>query len=309
MQLKIYMSSAAALLGFKLGEGQQRGLALPRMAPKRAAAKAKAAALAARVATSNARRDRRREACRALNQLANELGVGHAGLDAKEASGSEVERLIRLLERRVREDGPLERLRGAAKAFADNGGELSAEVVSEEASLSPFVPKHRVLASFFKLKSKAFMLTYNSNDFAVATWAPFRQFVMEVSKAWGARAWAACLEKSLHSETPDRHHLHAYLLWTDGVGVETRSLDAFYFQDVRPDAELDADELEAFPFPLEPFPFELPFGGGASARTAREGWWAFSMLCHKARPSKVGSTSSLGQSARRRLASLSYRSL
>ena len=136
MQLKIYMSSAAALLGFKFGEGQQRGLALPRMAPKRAAAKAKAAALAAQVATSNARRDRRREACRALNQLANELGVGHAGLDAKEASGSEVERLIRLLERRVRKDGPLERLRGAAKAFADNGGELSAEVVSEEASLS-----------------------------------------------------------------------------------------------------------------------------------------------------------------------------
>ena len=180
MQLKIYMSSAAALLGFKLGEGQQRGLALPRMAPKRAAAKAKAAALAARVATSNARRDRRREACRALNQLANELGVGHAGLDAKEASGSEVERLIRLLERRVREDGPLERLRGAAKAFADNGGELSAEVVSEEASLSPFVPKHRVLASFFKLKSKAFMLTYNSNDFAVATWAPFRQFSQSI---------------------------------------------------------------------------------------------------------------------------------
>ena len=139
-----------------------------------------------------------------------------------------------LLERRVVSDGQLERLRAAAKAFADNGGELSSEVVAEDNSTSPFVPKHRVLASFFKLKSKAFMLTYNSRGIAMTSWEPFRKFVEALAKTWGARAWAACLEKSLHSETPDLHHLHAYLLWSDGVGVETRSLDAFYFQDVRP---------------------------------------------------------------------------
>ena len=202
--------------------------------PKRAVAKAKAAALAARVAHANARRDRRRDACRALNQLANELGVGQAAVGAKGASGAEVDRFIRLLERRVLSDGQLERLRAAAKAFADNGGELASEVVAEDNSTSPFVPKHRVLASFFKLKSKAFMLTYNSRGITMASWEPFRKFVVELAKTWGARAWAACLEKSLHSETPDLHHLHAYLLWSDGVGVETRSLDAFYFQDTRP---------------------------------------------------------------------------
>ena len=171
------------------------------MAPKRnpplrrAAAKAKAAALALRVLTSNARRDRRRDACRSLNQLANELGVGQAAVDAKGASGAEVDRLIRLLERRVLSGGQLDRLRAAAKAFADNGGELSSEVVSEDNSTSPFVPKHRVLASFFKLKSKAFMLTYNSGGISSATWDPFCKFVVDLAKTWGARAWSACLER------------------------------------------------------------------------------------------------------------------
>ena len=159
-------------LHFRCLSGSSPSAPLPSMAPKRnplprrAGAKAKAAALAARVAASNARRDRRREACRALNQLANELGVGQAAVDAKGAGGAEVDRFIRLLERRVRSDGQLDRLRAAAKAFADNGGELSSEVVAEDNSSSPFVPKHRVLASFFKLKSKAFVLTYNSRGIA-----------------------------------------------------------------------------------------------------------------------------------------------
>ena len=202
--------------------------------PRRASAKAKAKALALRISTSNSRRDRRRDACRGLNHLANEVGVGQAAVDAKGATGAEVDALIRLLEKRLLSDGQLERLRGAAKAFADNGGELSAEVVSEASSTSPALPKHRVLASFFKLKSKAFMLTYNSRGISPATWGPFQKFVVDLARTWGARAWAACLEKSLHSETPDLHHLHAYLLWTDSIGIETRSLDAFYFQDVRP---------------------------------------------------------------------------
>ena len=78
------------------------------------------------------------------------------------------------------------------------------------------------------------MLTYNSGGISTATWDPFCKFVVDLAKTWGARAWSACLERSLHSETPGLHHLHAYLLWSDGVGVETRSLDAFYFQGVRP---------------------------------------------------------------------------
>ena len=163
-------------LHYRCLSGSSSSALLPSMAPKRkplpkrAVAKVKAAALAVRVAGSNARCDRRRDACRGLNQLANELGVGQAAVDAKGASGAEVDHLMRFLERRVLSNGQLDCLRAAAKAFADNGGELSSEVVSEDNSTSPFVPKHRVLASFFKLKSKAFMLTYNSRGIALATW-------------------------------------------------------------------------------------------------------------------------------------------
>ena len=209
------------------------------MAPKgkakaRATARARAKARAVQVTTSNGRRDRRRDAARSLNALGQELGVGRAAVEAKSAPAAEVERLVRLLERRVCTDDHLDRLRAAAKAFADNGGELSAEVITEDKSSGPFAPQHRVLAAFFKLKSKAFMLTYNSRDFTKDTWVPFRAFVVDVVRTCGARAWAACLEQSLHSATADMHHLHAYLLWSDGVGIETRSLDPFYFQGVRP---------------------------------------------------------------------------
>ena len=129
------------------------------MAPKgkakaKGGARAKAAALARRVAASNDRRDQRRTAAQNLNRLATELGVGQAAVDARAAPADEIDRLIRLLERRITSDGHLERLREAAKTFTDNGGLLSSEVVTEETGSASLLTQHRVLASFFKLKSK-----------------------------------------------------------------------------------------------------------------------------------------------------------
>ena len=88
----------------------------------------------------------------------------------------------------------------------------------------------------FELKSRAFMLTYNSFDFAPATWSSFLAYMKELRQKFGARAWSACLEQSLHADggAADRYHLHGYLLWTDGVGVHTENLDPFIFQGVRP---------------------------------------------------------------------------
>ena len=42
------------------------------------------------------------------------------------------------------------------------------------------------------------------------------------------------METSLHAQDPGRYHLHAYLLWTDGVGMRTRSTEPFHFKGVRP---------------------------------------------------------------------------
>ena len=97
----------------------------------------------------------------------------------------------------------------------------------------PFVHPER---PGFKLKSKAFMLTYNSFDFSPATWDSFLAYVKELRQKFGARAWSACLEQSLHADSgaADRYHLHGYLLWTDGVGVQCEDLDPFIFQGVRP---------------------------------------------------------------------------
>ena len=63
----------------------------------------------------------------------------------------------------------------------------------------------------------------------------FRTFVRNLKTTHGARAWAACLEESLNSVGPAVvFHLHAYLLWTDGVGVHCRELSGFMCCGVRP---------------------------------------------------------------------------
>ena len=79
--------------------------------------------------------------------------------------------------------------------------------------------RHRLLDAGFRLKSKAFMLTFHSRDFTDKTWPPFHAWVLERCAALGARRWAACLEESLAaapamgsagSVTDKVYHLHAY---------------------------------------------------------------------------------------------------
>ena len=59
------------------------------------------------------------------------------------------------------------------------------------------------------------MLTDNCNEFSPASWGDFRAFVVALTKQFGAKAWAACLEKSLHSATSNLYHCHDYLLRTE----------------------------------------------------------------------------------------------
>ena len=95
------------------------------------------------------------------------------------------------------------------EAWVANGGGLSVPVLDEDDPDSqPKSPLdgHRVLAGGYRLKSKAFMLTYNSGNFTRDVWPAFETFTSDLARRLGARAWAVCLETS---EEPGRFHIHS----------------------------------------------------------------------------------------------------
>ena len=87
------------------------------------------------------------------------------------------------------------------------------------------------------------MLTYNGAAIAPTSFDAFKTFVINLKTRFGARAWAACLEQSLHAADAGRHHMHAYLMWTDGIGLEVRSLDPFVFEGLRPRVDVCTAKL------------------------------------------------------------------
>ncbi len=201
------------------------------MRPKQ---RAKALARSRRTESHNARRASRERAMKTLNTLASELAVPVSPLLLRSATGDEVEKRVRLLEARLSNPDQLQRLRSAAKLYVDSGGSFSAPVVPEDHNTPSPVGRHRVLQPNYKLKSKAFMATYNSAQIAPSCWQRFQDFTVALKQKHGARAWAACLEESEHSAEQGRHHLHNYFFWTDGVGIECETLADFYFEGIRP---------------------------------------------------------------------------
>ena len=90
------------------------------------------------------------------------------------------------------------------KLWRDNGGALSQPMTVAAANPNlpdndgeadesevPLLPRHRVLEPGYILKSKAFMLTFNSDTFTRDTWKSFENWVKRKRKELGARAWAA----------------------------------------------------------------------------------------------------------------------
>ncbi len=204
-----------------------------------------------RDATSNERGRRRREAVKLLNVLAVEVGLKPL---LTKAAAPDVEARVRLLDPRCQTDGRPERLRAAVEDYLAGGGKFSVPLLLASAAVPPStdtpcdadgdapppVARHRLLDDGFRLKSKAFMLTYNSRSFVRATWPVFLKWVKERRRALGARRWAACLEESLNAQhggcagAPKVFHAHAYLWWTDGVGIQRRNTDDVVFDGVRP---------------------------------------------------------------------------
>ena len=215
------------------------------MAKAKGKARGKAAARRASLTVSNERLSTRREAVRTLNAMVRELELPDTALLPRRTFDNEaVEKLVKTLERRCTSDAQTDRVRAVAQKWQRNGGRFSAEVV--EVCDTPILPKHRILKPYFRLQSKAFMLTFNGRSITPETWPSFDVWVQERAQRYGARAWAACLEESLHAAVPAaapgalgdgpqrRHHLHAYFFWTDDLGVDHKTLDAWVFQEMKP---------------------------------------------------------------------------
>ena len=96
----------------------------PRARPKpRAMPTATAKAAAKALAEKNSRRHERREACKSLNELARTLLVpAHNLVDAMNAAATDVEDLVKLVEKRVKTDADVASLRSAVEAYLANGG-------------------------------------------------------------------------------------------------------------------------------------------------------------------------------------------
>lgn len=140
---------------------------------------------------------------------------------------------MRVLQRRMSTEDQAARLRATAEAWVCHGGRFSVPLENAPDAEAPpaTIGQHRVLLRGFRLESKAFMLTFNSPAFVMDDWDAFRAHVKKQHADCGAAAWAACQERS---EEPGRLHFHAYLFWSDGVGVRLRNTKRFVFKGVKP---------------------------------------------------------------------------
>ena len=85
------------------------------------------------------------------------------------------------------------------------------------------------------------MVKHNSDAFTPDTWPAFFAHMEAFHRKHGSKAFAACLEESLHaaaataSAAPvQKYHTHAYFLWTDGIGYRADSVDALRVEGVLP---------------------------------------------------------------------------
>ena len=201
-----------------------------------------------KVAGGNARRKARRDAVHALNSLISDLGLPLPKL-GKRVDMKVLAKILRVMSKRCQDGTECARLGAALKGYTGHGGQLpeGMEFRDEEGLVDTdskgvqdacVVPSHKFLVLSFRLKSKAFMLTFNSRDLKVDDWERFVEHIRRVARRFGARAWSACLEESENaSEATDTaavFHTHAYFFWTDGVGLQLCNLEPLIFQGIRP---------------------------------------------------------------------------
>ena len=245
------------------------------MAPKRSAAKAAARASAAQARPAPPKVRRRADRRQAARDIS--LAASAAGLQPlpRHASAAAVRKLV--VEARARLAGRPEAdvLEAAWKQWAPRSGDAAhgaaAAAGGEEETASGGAGEEEggdgdegqdgVLrlrpAGAFRVRSHAFMLTFNSRSLTQEVWPAFRAWVAERQKSLGARAWAAAIEQSCHAapsraaagsqasegaaasadsgaKEEDIVHLHAYLYWSNRKGYSARSTEGLRFQGIQP---------------------------------------------------------------------------
>jgi hypothetical protein len=188
--------------------------------------------------TSNERRSGREQALKVFNTLASEHQLQ---LLSMRASTNAIEELYKQLCQRVTQE-QVKRLSDAREAFCSNGGAvLDVALLPSHQQRGQDAPEdatgaleqHRtlVIKKNFRLRSKAFMLTFNSILFAASfeTWCAFVAWIMKKVTEYKARFYSAAMESSLSSVMPGRVHLHVYFSWHSGIGIDHETTDGWCF--------------------------------------------------------------------------------
>ena len=203
-------------------------------------------------ATWRASRD---SAVKSFNEIAGSLGVEQ--LQPRPSSAKITEIWSALCEEA--EPHQYEDLKGARDMWVANHGDRdltenpAAVDANDVEQASDLLEVHRTLCDGtppnarkkkeFRLRSKAFMLTFNSVKFYgdASTWETFMAWVRERAKVAHATQWSAAMEKSLHSADERRVHLHVYFSWLGpkATGVNARNTNDWVFAGVRPRVDVN----------------------------------------------------------------------
>lgn len=204
----------------------------------------------------------RDQAVRQLNRLATYLGVETAALRATpEEHGGLYLRVCAAACSEHRDD-----LLHARELWLSHGGqavfpegvlptmphdELPAGAADDgdDAGESTSLDAHRDLTAGgprgFRLRAKAFMLTFNSLVFVTspALWKSFLVWVKGKAAEFHAQYWSATMECSERSAQEGRVHLHCYFSWHGRWrnGIDHRTTDAWVFSGVRPRVDANTE--------------------------------------------------------------------
>ena len=202
-------------------------------------------------------RSGREAAARALNTVAGILGVHQSSC---RPPASEVQLLWERVCKVATPDHH-DALETARTGWLENngGGVLAESLLHGEAAddTSDLLDSHRTLQATtkgkkkkqkadFRLRSKAFMLTFNSLTFqaSLAFWEDLLAWVRDRAATHGATEWSAALERSTQSSEAGRVHIHVYFSWLqpNSAGVDHKTTDEWVFRGARPRVDVNYEK-------------------------------------------------------------------